>query len=133
MAEQCDKAQLPIPGSGVAEARCSRKRGHPGAHRFGASVAGARPAALAADGRTMFGVDEVAARWGLDRKTIYAAIHRGEIPAVAIGGTRKRYLVPREFVERSEKAVAAGCTSGHHDPSQGRVAPHGGSDGGSTR
>lgn len=45
---------------------------------------------------------EVAASWGLDRKTVYAAIRRREIPALVLGsGARKCYLVPREFVERT--------------------------------
>lgn len=103
MAERCDKAQLPIPGSGIAEARCSRKRGHPGAHKFSDSVAVARSTAPGVDGRSMLGVDELAARWGLDRKTIYAAIHRGEIPALALGGARKRYLVSLAVVETLEE------------------------------
>lgn len=49
----------------------------------------------------MMTVRELAERWKVDVKTIYAAIELGQIPAVRIS---KRVLrIPRHVVERFEK------------------------------
>lgn len=46
--------------------------------------------------RTTFTVDEAADLLGIHRQTLYAAIRRGEIPAVRIG---RRVLVSRHVLE----------------------------------
>ena len=53
--------------------------------------------------RTMT-VDEVAKALGVGRSTAYAAIHRGEIPAIKIGDRR---LVPIVAIERMLDEAAA--------------------------
>ncbi len=42
-------------------------------------------------------IDEVAARLGVSRKTVYAAAHRHEIPVLRIG---RRLVVPRVPFEK---------------------------------
>jgi excisionase family DNA binding protein len=56
--------------------------------------------------RTMMRIEEVAERWCLNVKTVYAMIERGELQARRIGRVLR---IPRFVVERFE--------------SQGRVAP----------
>ena len=71
--------------------------------------------------RTMLSSREVAARWGIDVKTIYEAIKVGQLKALRLGRKGKLILVPLAEVEAHE------C--------QGRVAPpsEGDRHGGSTR
>ncbi len=47
-------------------------------------------------------VDEAAARLGIGRNAAYAAVKRGEIPALRLG---KRILVPRAALDR----LLTGC------------------------
>ncbi len=54
--------------------------------------------------RTMLRVDEIAARWDLDLKTIYGMIQRGELAARRCGRILR---VPRSVVESYEQASAA--------------------------
>jgi excisionase family DNA binding protein len=65
---------------------------------------------------TVLTADELAARWVVDRKTIYAAINAGEIPAFRLG---RLLRVPLEVVRVME--------------TQGSAVPTGGSDGSTTR
>ena len=52
-------------------------------------------------GRSVLSVQELAARWFVDVKTIYQAIELGQIPAIRIG---KRVLrIPRSAIERLEQ------------------------------
>jgi excisionase family DNA binding protein len=51
------------------------------------------------DGRTMLRVEEVAKRWGLDRKTVYAMIERGQISARRCG---RLVRIPRKVIESFE-------------------------------
>jgi excisionase family DNA binding protein len=44
---------------------------------------------------TFIAPDDLAARWGLDRKTVLAALHRGEIPATRIG---RLWRIPETWV-----------------------------------
>ncbi len=66
--------------------------------------------------RTMLTVKEVALRLSVDRKTVYSAIERGEIPAIRLG-RRGIIRVARLVTESIE---------------QGRGVPPGGLHGGST-
>lgn len=50
--------------------------------------------------KTMLSVDELAARWGMHRQTVYAAIDRGEIKAVRVG---RAVRISRSHVEFLEK------------------------------
>lgn len=60
--------------------------------------------------RPVLSVQELARRWGVDVKTIYQAIERGQLPAIRIG---KRVIrIPRAIIEQME---------------QGRVVPEGAS------
>lgn len=49
--------------------------------------------------RTMLSVDEVASRWGLNRKTVYELIQRGELPSRRFGRSLR---IPRAVVEEME-------------------------------
>ena len=52
--------------------------------------------------RLVLSVREVALVLGIGRNQAYAAVHRGEIPAIRLG---RRLLVPREAVEHLASAV----------------------------
>lgn len=60
--------------------------------------------------RTMISVTELAARWGLDRKTVLEAIRAGQIPATKIG--KKKFLVSLIWVTSVEQASVA--SGGQH-------------------
>lgn len=64
--------------------------------------------------RTLLSIEEVAARWGVDRKTVRARIDRGELRRVRVG---RLVRIPLGAVESFE---------------QGRVDRQGGTHGGST-
>jgi excisionase family DNA binding protein len=50
---------------------------------------------IATDATTrLLKADEVAARWGLHRATVYRLVQRGELPALRIGGSIR--IDPRE-------------------------------------
>jgi excisionase family DNA binding protein len=67
--------------------------------------------------RTMMRPEEVAERWGVNIKTVYASIRAGQLPALRLGRTIR---IPATVVASIEK--------------QGRVAPpKGDPDGDSTR
>jgi excisionase family DNA binding protein len=51
----------------------------------------------------MLSVDELAARWGVDRKTIYLQIQRCQLPAVRIG---RAIRIPLGIVESVEQGGA---------------------------
>ena len=53
---------------------------------------------------TMLRVEDVAARWGLNPKTVYAMIERGELAARRFGRVLR---VPRSLVESLEQASVA--------------------------
>jgi excisionase family DNA binding protein len=53
---------------------------------------------------SFLGVEEVAARWGLDRKTVYAMVERRELPSRRCGRLVK---IPRKAVESFEQASVA--------------------------
>ena len=53
---------------------------------------------------TMLSVEEVASRWSVSAKTIYAMIQRGELVARKIGRILR---IPRAVVESVEQASAA--------------------------
>ncbi len=55
---------------------------------------------VGADERSVFSATELAARWGLDVKTIHEAIAQEQIPSFRIG---RRVLIPREAVEKLEQ------------------------------
>ena len=59
--------------------------------------------------RTMLSSREVAARWGVDVKTIYEAIKAGQLSVLRLGRKGKLILIPLAEVEAHER--------------QGRVAP----------
>jgi excisionase family DNA binding protein len=48
---------------------------------------------------TLLRVEDVAHRWGIDRKTIYAMIHRGELVSRRCG---RLVRIPRNIVESFE-------------------------------
>ena len=56
------------------------------------------------DSPVLLDVEEVAARWGLDRKTVYAMIQRRELPSRRCGRLVK---IPRKAVELWEQASVA--------------------------
>jgi excisionase family DNA binding protein len=60
------------------------------------------PPAQSAD-RTLLRVEEVARRWGLDRKTIYGMIERGEITARRCG---RLVRIPRKVIESFESQAS---------------------------
>jgi excisionase family DNA binding protein len=60
--------------------------------------------------------EDVARRWGVNVKTVYAAIRRRQLPVKRLG--ERVLLIPRRAVEEIE---------------QGRVALPGGNHGGATR
>ncbi len=60
--------------------------------------------AAAGDAHSMFRVEEVAARWRLNVKTIYSMIERGELTARRFGRVIR---VPRAAVEKIEQASVA--------------------------
>jgi excisionase family DNA binding protein len=49
--------------------------------------------------KTMLSVDELAARWGMHKQTVYAAIERGEIKAVRVG---RSVRISRSHIEHLE-------------------------------
>jgi len=51
--------------------------------------------------RPVFSVRELARRWGVDQKTILAAIELGQIPAFRVG--RRRLLIPVAAIEKLEQ------------------------------
>jgi excisionase family DNA binding protein len=53
---------------------------------------------------TMMKIEEVAARWDLNVKTVYAMIERGELPARRLGRVLR---IPRHVVESFEQASVA--------------------------
>ena len=53
----------------------------------------------------MMSVNEVAARWGVAIRTIYAAIERGEIKVLRVGKTIRISRSHVEFLESSAGAV----------------------------
>ncbi|HEX4461154.1 MAG TPA: helix-turn-helix domain-containing protein, partial [Polyangia bacterium] len=53
--------------------------------------------------RTLLRVEEVARRWGLDRKTIYGMIERGEITARRCG---RLVRIPRKAIESFESQAS---------------------------
>jgi hypothetical protein len=71
---------------------------------------------LVLDAPTMLKPEAVARRWGVNIKTIYAAIRRKQLPVKRLG--QRVLLIPRRAVEEIE---------------QGRVALPGGTHGSATR
>lgn len=63
-----------------------------------------KPAAGDASSNTMLRVEEVAARWRLNVKTVYSMIDRGELAARRFGRVIR---VPRAAVEKIEAASVA--------------------------
>lgn len=53
--------------------------------------------------KRLLGVDELARRWRVDRKSVYGAIHRKELPAIKFG---RRMYVPLQIVLRVERSGA---------------------------
>lgn len=53
------------------------------------------------DGATMLTVDQVAARWRVDRKTVYGMVSRGELAARRLGRVIR---IPLAAVEAFEAA-----------------------------
>ncbi len=68
------------------------------------------------DAPVMLRPEDVARRWGVNVKTVYAAIRRRQLPVKRLG--ERVLLIPRRAVEEIE---------------QGRVALPGGNHGGATR
>ena len=53
-----------------------------------------------APNRSLLSVDEVAARWGVHVKTVYAAIQRREIRAIRIGRILRISVAELESIEQ---------------------------------
>ena len=52
-------------------------------------------------------VKQLAERWGVDRRTIYAAIRRGEIKVMRIGNTTRISRSHIEFLEQGRTQQSA--------------------------
>jgi excisionase family DNA binding protein len=61
-----------------------------------------------ADGATMLSVEELAARWRVNAKTIYAAVQQGQIPALKLGRILRISMAVIESVEAQGRVVLVG-------------------------
>jgi excisionase family DNA binding protein len=60
--------------------------------------------------------DELAGRWGVDRKTIYKAVTLKQLPAVRIG--KKLLLIPLAAVEALEQGRVEPESENHAGPAR---------------